>query len=321
MPEQSRWAILSLSRLPDFINDIFRRSYALTTVEAALSPRDLNERSAAHQVVLASVDAPLSAHHIEALDEAVRAIAVYSVGLDHIDMAAVRARGLALFNTPDVLTSSVAEVAMLHVLATLRRVGEAVELIRGRTWSGWRPYQLLGFEACGKHLGILGMGRIGRAIAQRAQAFGMKIHYCNRRRLVPELERQATFHAHIEALLGSVDVLLIAAPAGPETRGFLNRERIAQLRRGASVVNIARGDLIDDDALIEALESGHLSGAGLDVFRGEPMLDPRYFELPNVFMTPHIGSSTIEARQRMAEILISGIDLWRRGGTPDNRVI
>jgi len=321
MHSDERWSILSLSTLPDFVNDILRRDFELTIEEGPLDPPALKERCTGRQVILLSVDAPLSAPHIAALPGSVRAVATYSVGLDHLDVEAIRARGLALFNTPDVLTNSVAEVAMFHVLAVLRRAGESLQLIRSGSWSGWTPRQLLGLEAYGKHLGIFGMGRIGRAVAQRARAFGMCVHYCNRHRLPEELEAGATFHAEVDGLLGAVDVLLIAAPADIETRGFLNRQRIAQLRRGASVVNIARGDLVDDDALIEALERGDVSAAGLDVFRNEPDLDARYLSLPNVFMTPHIGSSTIEARRRMAEILLEGINLWRRGGVPVNRVV
>jgi glyoxylate reductase len=164
------------------------------------------------------------------------------------------------------------------------------------------------------------MGRIGRAIAVRARSFGMHIHYHNRRRLGPPEEAGARFHADAKSLLGAIDALVLAAPSSDETRGFLNAERISWLKRGAIVVNIARGNLVVDDDLIAALASGQLFAAGLDVFNNEPQLDPRYFELPNVFMLPHIGSSTIETRRRMARGLIESLDQWRAGSEPTNRL-
>ena len=313
-------SILSVTALPDFVSDIFRADFGYVAATDVRDSQQLRERTHGHNVVLTSVDAPLRATHIAALAPSVRAIATYSVGLDHIDLDAARARSLAVFNTPDVLTDSVAEVAMLHLLAVLRRATESIALIRGGSWRGWSPGQLLGGEASGKSLGIFGMGRIGRAVAQRARAFGMIVHYCNRTRLQAELEAEAIYHPTFDSLLAVSDLLLLAAPSGPETRGLLNAEHIRRMKRGACVVNIARGDLIDDDALIEALRTGHLGGAGLDVINHEPHFDTRYLGLPNAFLTPHIGSSTIEARRRMAQILSQGLSNWRRGVAANNRV-
>jgi glyoxylate reductase len=165
------------------------------------------------------------------------------------------------------------------------------------------------------------MGRIGRVLATRARGFEMRIHYSNRRRLAPELEAGAQFHADPKEMFGQIDALVLLAPSSPETRGFLNAERIGWLKRGAIVVNIARGNLIVDEDLIAALRSGYLFAAGLDVFNGEPDLDPRYFDLPNVFMLPHIGSSTIETRRRMAAALIDQLRTWIAGGTPSSRLV
>jgi lactate dehydrogenase-like 2-hydroxyacid dehydrogenase len=318
MTTDIRWSMLSFCPLPDFVDRVLKSAFDVTPAGTSATAALLGEQSAGHQVVLTSVGTPLAAAEVAALAPSVRAIATYSVGLNHIDLAAARARQIAVFNTPDVLTDSVADVAMLHVLAALRRVTESIDLLRSRNWSGWTPFQILGRETAGRQLGIYGMGRIGRAIATRARAFGMTIHYCNRRRLDAALEDCAIFHEQANDMLAVVDVLLLAAPLGSETAGFLDRARIAQLRPGAVVINIARGELVDDGALIAALRSGHVGAAGLDVFSGEPKLNEQYFELPNVFMTPHIGSSTIEARRRMAEILVQGIERWRRGERPPN---
>ena len=220
---------------------------------------------------------------ILALPPSLKAIATYSVGYEHVDVAAAKSRGIPVFNTPEVLTDAVAEIGMLLLLGAARRATESIDLIRGRAWTGWTATQLIGVELLGKQLGIFGMGRIGRGIAQRARAFGMTIHYCNRHRLPPDLEAGAIHHASFAAMAGAIDMLMIAANSSAETRDFLNRERLSQLKPGAIVANVARGELIDDDALIEALQSGQVRAAGLDVFDGEPNIDPRYYDLPNLF--------------------------------------
>lgn len=321
MTEQPRWSIASLCPLPEFVKEVFLRDgYELTELRSS-TPERLAECALGHDVLLTSVTAPLHAEHIDSLPPTIRAVATYSVGLDHLDLPRLQKRGIAVFHTPDVLTESVADLALLHVLATLRRATESIGLVRSRRWAGWTPLQLIGDEASSKQLGIFGMGRIGRAIARRAGAFGMAVHYHDRFRLAAADEGAASFHADVASFLSSIDLLILAAPSNESTRHFLNAEHIACLRPGSIVVNIARGDLVDDDALIHALTSGHVGAAGLDVFEGEPAIDPRYFEFPNVFMTPHIGSSTTQARRRMAEILVSGIAQWRRGENPSNRLV
>jgi lactate dehydrogenase-like 2-hydroxyacid dehydrogenase len=272
-------------------------------------------------IVMISVQEPLDAATIASLPAGVRAIATYSAGHEHLDLAAARARDIAVFSLPDALSEAVAEVGMFLLLGAARRATESIDLIRSRAWPGWSAIQLNGVEMFRKHLGILGMGRIGRVLATRARGFEMTIHYSNRRRLAPELEAGAQFHADPKDMFGQIDALVLLAPSSPETRGFLNTERIGWLKRGAIVVNIARGNLVIDDDLIAALRSGHLFAAGLDVFNGEPDLDPRYFDLPNVFMLPHIGSSTIETRRRMAAALIDQLRTWIAGGTPSSRLV
>lgn len=290
--------------------------------------RDVTERPRADLIrALDGADAllllamkPVTAELIAALPASVRAIATYSVGHEHIDLAAARDRGIAVLATPDVLTGSVAETALLLLLGAARRATESIDLIRSGAWTGWTPTQLIGVELSGKALGIFGMGRIGRGIAERARAFGMSVHYHNRSELPPDLAAGATYHAGRDAFLGAIDALVIAAPHTPATHHFLNPSTIAAMRRGAIVVNIGRGPVIDDDALIAALRSGHIRAAGLDVFAGEPNIDPRYRSLPNAFILPHIGSSTIESRLAMGRIIIEGLTTLFAGGQPANRI-
>ncbi|MBV8592706.1 MAG: D-glycerate dehydrogenase [Caulobacteraceae bacterium] len=282
--------------------------------------RDLAEEVGDADIILVVVTDDLSSKVIERLPATVRAIATYSVGYDHIDLAAAAARGIAVLHTPGVLSVSVAENALFLMLGVARRATESINLLRQRRWSGWTPTQLIGFELGGKALGILGFGRIGREVARRAQALGMTIAYHDLQASTDSGDAAYRFEPDLGTFLGSVDILLLAAPSTPKTRGILNATTIGQLRRGACIVNIARGDLVDDDALIDALSSGQLWGAGLDVFNNEPNLDPRYLAMPNVFLLPHVGSSTAEARARMAEILLDGLEAIDRGERPWNQI-
>ena len=216
-------------------------------------------------------------------------------------------------NTPDVLNDATADVAMLCLLGAARRGAEGDRMVRAGGWLGWHSTMMLGVHVTGKRLGIFGMGRIGRAVARRARGFDMEIHYCNRSRLAPGLEDGAVWHDTPESLLAVSDFLSINAPSTPETRNFLDAERIARLPDGAVVVNTARGDLVDDDALIDALRSGKVAAAGLDVFAGEPNLDPRYRGLDNTFLLPHIGSASLETRDAMGYCCLDNLDAFFAG--------
>jgi lactate dehydrogenase-like 2-hydroxyacid dehydrogenase len=324
MSDESRWGILVACALPDEVNrDVaahFDAAFENFERVPDAAPR-LYRALGGREALLVTMNVPLDARAIAGLPDSLRAIASYSVGYEHIDVAAARQRGIAVFNSPGVLTDATAEVGMLLMLGAARRATESIALIRERRWTGWTAQQLNGIELAGKTLAIFGMGRIGKAVAARARAFGMTIHYCNRRRLPEAEERGAVFHADAARLLAAADVLLLASPSTAETRFWLDAQRIGQLKPGAIVVNVARGNLVVDEALIAALRDGRVRAAGLDVFNNEPALDPRYFDLPNVFMLPHIGSSTIETRRRMGRILIDGILAWRRGETPVNRLV
>ena len=256
---------------------------------------------------------PMTAGVIDRLPESVRVIATYSVGYEHVAVDAAKARGIVVTNTPDVLNDATADVAMLCLLGAARRGAEGDRLVRAGEWIRWHSTMLLGVHMTGKRLGIFGMGRIGRAVARRARGFDMEIHYCNRSRLAPELEDGAVWHDTPESLLAVSEFLSINAPSSPETRKFLNAERIALLPDGAVVVNTARGDLVDDDALIDALRSGKVAAAGLDVFAGEPNLDLRYRELDNTFLLPHIGSASHETRDAMGYCCLDNLDAFFAG--------
>jgi lactate dehydrogenase-like 2-hydroxyacid dehydrogenase len=282
------------------------------TAEAAIAT--LEQTGAAGLFFTSSIK--LDAATIARLPGTLKIAATCSVGYDHIDVPAARAHGLIVTNTPDVLTDGTADLAFMLILNACRRAHEYDALMR----AGWRKRlgqaTMLGVEVSGKRLGIIGMGRIGRAVAERGRGFNMEIHYHNRSRLPPELERGAIHHASIDDLLPAVDILSLHAPGGAETDRLLNAERIAKLPKGAVVVNSSRGTLIDEDALLDALKSGHLFAAGLDVFRNEPAFDLRFAELPNVFLCPHMGSATIETRNAMGFRALDNIAAVLAGQAP-----
>lgn len=308
------------SRFIEPVEEAFRAAFTTRFAETRDPLAELAASGFAADGIAFSLDVPMRAAAIDALPESVRVLATYSVGTDHIDFEAARHRKLAVFNTPGVLADSVAENAIFLMLGAARRGTEAIALVRERAWHGWHPGQLVGRQLSGQTLGILGMGDIGRRVARRARAFDMPIVYCNRKPLPPEVAEGARFVASISALVAEVDVLVLACPATEETRGIVNAALLAQAKPGLILVNIARGDLVVDRALIDALASGSIYAAGLDVFAGEPAIHPDYFDLPNVFMLPHIGSATLEARMGMGRILIDAIGAWRRGERAANQV-
>lgn len=286
-----------------------------------LTPDAIVARAAGASALLCTATDRLDAASIAALPDSLRVLATLSVGLDHIDLPAARARGLPVVNTPDVLSVATAEIAFLLVMMAARRAGEGERMLRAGRWEGWAPTQLLGMQVSGKQIGIFGMGRIGRELAQMARGFGMTVHYHNRTRLPATLEAGARYHMDDAGFLAAVDILVLMAPGGESTRHWLNAERLAQLRAGAIVVNAARGSLVDDRALIAALRSGHVAAAGLDVYDGEPRVAPGYLGLENVVLLPHLGSATTQAREAMGALALDGIAAILAGGAPANRVV
>ena len=263
----------------------------------------------------------LTADVIQQLPDSVKAICSFSVGYDHIDLEAAKAKNIIVTNTPDVLNDATAEISMLLLLGAARRAYEGEHQIRMDSWADWGATFQLGKQVTGKKLGILGMGRVGQIMAKRARGFDMEIHYYNRSRLSPELELDATYHESVEALLPHCDFLSIHCPATPETHHLINATRIEMLPDNAVVINTARGAVIDDNALITALKSGKLFSAGLDVFNNEPDIDPRYKELNNTFLLPHIGSATEETRDQMGFRALDNLDAIVSGSEPKDRLI
>jgi len=268
--------------------------------------------------LLVSLGMPMRAEHMAQLPASVKVIATTSVGYDHIDVAAANARGITVCNTPDVLTDATADTHMLLLLGAARRAKEHVRNMDG----GWKVrngfFQGLGVEVTGKTMGIVGMGRIGRAVADRARAFRMPILYHNRTRLSADLEGGARYFASLEEMLPHCQVLSLNLPGGQGV--LMTAERFAMLPKGALFINSARGSLVDEDALLTALKSGQIGAAGLDVFQREPNFDTRLNEVENTFLLPHIGSATIETRTAMASLAIDGIAAVLAGQPPDNTV-
>lgn len=258
----------------------------------------------------------LDAALIASLPDHVKIVATMAAGTDHIDLAAARRRTLIITNTPDMIADCGADLAMGLIIAASRRFSEAYHLMQ----DGWRRDfamgEFLGRSLRGKQLGIFGMGRIGRALAQRARAFGMRVAYCNRRRLPADMEGDAQYFASLFDMLPSSDILVLCAPATPSTEGIMDARALALMPKDGILVNIGRGTLVDEDALIAAMESGHLFAAALDVFRREPDFDLRLARIPNLFLTPHIGSQTLETRHAMGVRALDNIAAVCRGDPP-----
>lgn len=259
----------------------------------------------------------LDAATLRQLPPSVRALSTYSVGHDHIDLETATRLGIPVFNTPDVLSDAVAETALLLMLSAARDAAAAEATLRGAGWGPWSPTRFLGQQLTGRRLGLYGMGRIGLGIAQRALGFGLQVHYHNR--TVHPGGAGFTYHASLESLMAHSDVFCVCAPSTPQTRGAITAARLARLPRGAVFVNIARGDLVDEDALIDAIASGQVGGAGLDVYRNEPEIDPRFLTLPRTTLLPHIGSATHEARNGMGRLAVDALQrVLLHGERPEN---
>jgi lactate dehydrogenase-like 2-hydroxyacid dehydrogenase len=255
----------------------------------------------------------LDSGFFQKVSPSVKIIATYSVGFEHIDLEAAARRKIPVAYTPGVNSEATADIAMLLLLGASRRAYEAQELVRTGAWKPLSPDMLLGWQIGGKVLGILGMGRVGQAVARRARGFGMKIHYSNGSKLPAEIAGDAVYHADPSHLLCASQFLSLHAPETPQTRHFLNSKAISLLPPGAIVVNTARGGLVVDDDLIAALKSGRVAAAGLDVFEGEPKLNPEYVSLKNTFLLPHIGSATIETRTAMGMLALDNVDAVLNG--------
>jgi lactate dehydrogenase-like 2-hydroxyacid dehydrogenase len=315
-------AVLVTRKLPDAVEARISRDYdaRLNPEDRFYAPDELIARAEGAVAIVPCHTEAFTAAVIARLPASVTALCNFSVGYNHVDCDAAKARGIIVTNTPDVLSDATAEIAMLCILGAARRAGEGGRLVRSREWRDWSPSFMVGTQVTGKRLGIIGMGRVGQVTARRARGFEMEIHYSNRSRLADATEAGATYHETIEDLLPHCDFLSIHCPATAETEGLLNADRIALLPHGAVVVNTARGPIIDDAALIDALRSGKLFAAGLDVYNNEPEIDPAYRDLDNVFLLPHVGSATFETRDAMGFRALDNLDAIVAGNAPGDRV-
>ena len=291
--------------------------------DAPMSREALADAMTRADVLVPTLTDKLDAALLAQAGERLKLLANYGAGFDHIDVQTALSRGITVTNTPGVLAEDTADMAMALILGVPRRMKEGAQLIQGGDWQGWSPTALMGHRIGGKRLGILGMGRIGRAVARRARAFGLQIHYHNRRRLRPEQEEalEATWWESLDQMLARIDILSVNAPHTPSTFHLLNARRLKLMKPSAYVVNTSRGEVIDENALTRMLRSGELAGAGLDVYEHGHNVNPRLLELPNVLLLPHMGSATVEGRLEMGEKVIVNIKTFADGHRPPDQVV
>ena len=283
------------------------------------SPQKLIELSKGFDGILSSITDKIDSKTIENLPSSIKIISNFAVGFGNIDTEAAKKRNIIVTNTPDVLTDATAEIAMLLILGACRRANEVINWVKKENWK-WSAEFLIGKQLTGSRLGILGMGRIGRAVAKLASSFGMEIHYRNRSKLSPEIENGAKYHESIKSLFSVSDVLSICCPATKETKDIINKETLEYFPTGAIITNVARGDMIDDEAMVNALISRKIYAIGLDVYKGEPKIHPEYLKQPTAFILPHLGSATKKTRTAMADLAIDNIDEFFRSGKCKNKV-
>lgn len=315
-------SILVTRRLPDAVQARIAQDYdaEFNDDDHVFTPDELLRRCQGKDAVLPCHSEHFTADVLAQLPASVKIIANFSVGVDHVDLDAAKQRGIVVTNTPDVLSDATAEIALLLTLGAARRASEGERLVRSGAWQDWSPSFMVGTQVTGKTVGIVGMGRVGQVAAKRFRGFDMQVRYHNRNRLAPEKEQGAVYHGDLDEMLGHCDVVSLHCPATPESRGLINAERLGRMQDGAILVNTARGALVDDDALLDALTTGKLAAAGLDVFNGEPGGDPRYRQLDNVFLLPHIGSATVDTRNAMGDRALDNLDAFFAGRPPGDRV-
>ncbi len=288
-----------------------------------LSQDEIRAAMQTAHVLVPTVTDRIDAELVAAAGPQLGLIASFGAGTDHIDLAAARARKILVTNTPGVFTDDTADMTLSLIIAVSRRLAEGGRVIRSGDWAGWAPSTLLGHRISGKRLGIIGMGRIGQAVAHRARAFGLEIVYHNRQRLPEAFERMvgASYEPDIDTLVRESDIVTLHCPATPETHHLMDARRIALMKPEAYLVNTARGDVVDEEALIKALQEGRIGGAGLDVFAHEPRIDPRLLALGNVSLLPHMGSGTFEGRLASGDKVIANIRFWADGHRPPDQVL
>jgi glyoxylate reductase len=274
-------------------------------------------------ILVPTVTDRIDADLIARAPASLKLFANFGAGVNHIDLSAAKARGILVTNTPGVFTDDTADLTMALILNVPRRLGEGHRMMRSGEWKGWTPTGMLGHRIGGKTLGIIGFGRIGEAVAQRARAFGLNIVYNKRHRLPASIEHElgVTFEPDLDRLVAKSDIITLHCPLTGETDKLMSRERIGLMKRDAYLINSSRGELVDEDALIEALTRGRIAGAGLDVYNHEPAIDPRFLAIPNVVLLPHLGSATFEGREASGEKVIANIRIFSDGHRPPDQVL
>jgi glyoxylate reductase len=324
MPAQ-RLSVVVTRRLPDAVETRLKELFDvdLRDPDTKMSREELAAAMQRADVLVPCVTDTIDAALIAQAGERLKLIANYGAGVDHIDVATARQRGILVSNTPGVVTDDTADMALALMLAVTRRIPEGLALMQAGGWQGWSPMAFLGGRLGGRRLGILGMGRIGQAVARRARAFGMQVHYHNRKRLRPEVEEalEATYWESLDQMVSRMDIVSINCPHTPSTYHLMNARRLKLMKPSAVIVNTSRGEVVDENALTRGLRAGELAGAGLDVFEHGHEVNPRLRELPNVVLLPHMGSATVEGRVEMGEKVIINIKTFADGHRPPDQVV
>ncbi|MDF1718325.1 MAG: D-glycerate dehydrogenase [Antarcticimicrobium sp.] len=324
MPKE-RLSVVVTRRLPEAVETRLSELFdvRLREDDRPMTRTELVEAVKTADVLVPTLTDVIDAGLIAQASEKLKLIANYGAGVDHIDVATARQRGVLVSNTPGVVTDDTADMTIALILAVTRRIPEGLALMQKGDWAGWAPTALLGGRISGRRLGILGMGRIGQAVARRAAAFGMQVHYHNRRRLRPEIEEahEATYWDSLDQMVARMDVVSINCPSTPSTFHLMNARRLKLMKPSAVIVNTSRGEVIDENALTRMIRSGEIAGAGLDVYEHGAKANPRLRELPNVVMLPHMGSATVEGRIEMGEKVIINIKTFEDGHRPPDQVV
>lgn len=324
MPAQ-RLSVVVTRRLPEPVETRMKELFDvdLRDPDTAMTRDELAAAMRRADVIVPNLTDHIDAALIAQAGDKLKLIANYGAGVDHIDVATARQRGILVSNTPGVVTEDTADMTMALILGVTRRIPEGIATMQAGEWQGWSPMAMLGGRIGGRRLGILGMGRIGQAVARRARVFGMQIHYHNRRRLRPEVEEQleATWWESLDQMVARMDVLSINCPHTPSTFHLMNARRLKLMKPSAVIVNTSRGEVIDENALTRMLRAGEIAGAGLDVYERGAEINPRLRELPNAVLLPHMGSATIEGRIEMGEKVILNIKTFADGHRPPDQVL
>jgi lactate dehydrogenase-like 2-hydroxyacid dehydrogenase len=317
--------VIVTRKLPDSVETRMRELFdaELNLTDEPFSPERLADALARADALAPTITDTLSEAVLAGAGEKLKLIANFGAGVDHIDIAAANARGVTVTNTPGVLTEDTADLTMALMMTVARRIVEGANVIQNGEFKGWSPTWMMGRRITGKRLGIIGMGRIGAAVARRAKAFGLQIHYHNRKPVSPVIaeELEATYWDSLDQMMARMDIVTVHCPHTPATYHLLSARRLKLLQPHAIIVNTARGEIIDENALADLLAEDKIAGAGLDVFEFEPAVNPKLLNLPNAVLLPHLGSATVEARVAMGEKVIINIKTWMDGHRPPDRVL